>query len=85
MLESRNLKPESKNRFILQVFRLLAAPVTHAPPLNPLPGAQHASLIAVEACRLAQDGSLSVRSRDLCKRLGLTMFDSSCRGTAAGR
>ena len=74
MLESRNPKTESKNHFILQVFMLLAAPVTHAPPFNPLPGARHASLIAIEACSLAQDGSLSVRLRDLCKRFGLTTF-----------
>jgi hypothetical protein len=44
-----------------QVFRLLASPVTQAPPFNPLPSAQHASLIADEACSLAQDASFGVR------------------------
>lgn len=68
-------KTEPENHFNLQVFRLLAAPVTLAPPFNPLPGAQHASLVADEACSLAQDDSLSVRSLcDLCMILGLTMF-----------
>jgi hypothetical protein len=86
VLKSRDPKTEPKNQFILQVFRLLTAPVTYAPPFNLLPGAQHVSLIADEACLLAQDDSPGVRSlRNLCKVLSLTIFDPSYRGTAAER
>lgn len=62
MLEGGDCEASLKITGFAQVFRLLASPVTHAPPFNLLPGAQHVSLVADEACSLAQDGSFGVRA-----------------------